>query len=89
LPFSHRKQQPEPYGQTAVIIFLLLLFLLAVLCIGIGLSWLDSPPPVSCPSASAAVGIARQKKIRQLVIPSVPPYHGKRKQVRLCFVSAA
>lgn len=62
------KQQAGPYGQTAIIIFLLLLFLLTVFGIGIGLSWLEAPPP-------ALPG----KKNRPLVIPSISPYHWKRK----------
>ena len=63
MPNLNRKQQPEPYGQTAVILFLLLLFLLAVLCIGIGLSWLETPPSAASPPASAAAAcIGPQKK---------------------------
>jgi hypothetical protein len=55
VPVLNRKQPPEPYGQTAVILFLLLLFLLAVLCIGIGLSWLETQPvPVSPQKNQAA-----------------------------------
>jgi hypothetical protein len=42
-----KKQLAGPYGQTAIIIFLLLLFLLTVFGIGIALSLLEEPPPAA------------------------------------------
>jgi hypothetical protein len=62
LPLLNKKQPAEPCGQTAVILFLLLLFLLAVLCIGIGLSWLETPPSASFPPDSAAAACIELQK---------------------------